>query len=124
MQSPSLRHLEILSEKARQNVEKTGKFGLSCELLALEMAEKLREEGKEPTTWRMRRFEKIDGKNTRVRFQHVGLPGLKPFMNHSICIHDGLVYDPLMGKDPIPIKEYQSRAFEKGKGPNQRTRFK
>lgn len=93
---------------ARDYVDQSGKYAEHCGLLAIQIARLLRVEGKTPSILGLTGV-KIDSVNTKPL---VPLPyeGRIVWGGHTICVADGIVYDPMLGK-PASWESYPQEAF-------------
>ena len=105
----SKRFLDYFSSKhkslGRNYSTEFGEGRDSCLLIAIELAQKLREEKIEPTILKVMADKDQDdwliprGYNPKIRWYV-----------HIICSANGLIYDPLL-KNPISINKYSQRVF-------------
>ena len=107
--------LGYLSEKSKTllNDYRTpdGNYSKSCSLIAVDIAKMLLEEGKRPEIVSIT-GKRIDNPNIIVHepLKPVQYEGRVSWGGHTVCVCDGLVYDPMIGR-PLPIEEYAHKAF-------------
>ncbi len=107
--------LSYLAEKNRTliNDYKTpdGNYAESCGLIAIDIARLLLKEAKQPS------IMSVNGKrvdNPAIIANEPLVPvqynGRVKWGGHTVCVCDGLVYDPMIGK-PVSIEQYAHEAF-------------
>jgi hypothetical protein len=92
-----------------------GKYAESSNLIAIDMANLLLNEGKErPQIFTIKRWPIFEnGLRRRKALEPILFSGRVKFRTHQFCICDGIVYDPLL-KGPTSIKKYPIEVFGKG----------
>jgi hypothetical protein len=88
------------------------RFAQSCTAIALDISGMLLQAGDSPTIGVIK-GKVVDerGCSQREPLQPRRYDGAVEFGAHVICLSDGLVYDPMVGPSPLPIKEYLMSAF-------------
>jgi hypothetical protein len=111
-QSPVLGYLEDRNKILLNDYHTPdGNYAESCGLIAADIAKMLIKDGKKPT------IVSIAGKRINDPYiianetlEPKQYEGRVSWAGHTVCVCEGLVYDPMIGK-PLPIGEYAHEAF-------------
>jgi hypothetical protein len=84
-------------------------YSSSCTLVAIELAKKLAEEGRNPQIFTITGAVTDSVGNTKALVPKV-YEGRITWGAHVVCVADGVVYDPMLST-PLPVEEYLTEAF-------------
>jgi hypothetical protein len=105
--------LDYLAEKNKTLVKDyrtpDDNYSESCSLIAKNIAKTLVKEGKKPRIISVT-GKRIPNSSNRESLQPVQYAGRVSWGAHVVCVCDGLVYDPMIGR-PLPLEEYAHEAF-------------
>jgi hypothetical protein len=106
--------LEYIANKQRTLINNyrtpDNQYAESCCLIALDIAERLLEEGKTPHIILIR-GKVIDSIGNRQSIIPKPYDGRVTWGAHQVCCVNGIAYDPMISKEPISIKNYANMAF-------------
>ncbi|MGH7234286.1 MAG: hypothetical protein ACREF7_02470 [Candidatus Saccharimonadales bacterium] len=86
-----------------------GAYVDSCTIVAIDLAEILRSEGKAPRLLVLS-VEKPSGFIGRVALIPLPFEGRVAWGRHAICVSDDIVYDPML-ESPLPYDQYVQTSF-------------
>ena len=88
-----------------------GNYAESCAVIAADIAKILIKDGKKPTIVSIT-GKRIDNPHIIASepLEPVQYEGRVSWGGHTVCVCEGMVYDPMIGR-PLPIEEYAHEAF-------------
>ncbi|MBL7100765.1 MAG: hypothetical protein ISS23_02300 [Nanoarchaeota archaeon] len=87
-----------------------GNYSESCGIIAIELAERLLSEGKEPYIMKVAEDVFSSGFITCKVLKPLTYEGRIRWGAHQVCCWDGKVYDPILDK-PVSLKDYFKLVF-------------
>lgn len=109
--SDVLDYLDLKYKSLTNNYSEDGIYREHCGLIATDIAKLFMNKGLKPELFSVRGqiVDKV-GNSESIRPKRYN--GQVTWGGHTVCVLDGIVYDPIIGK-PIPIELYKMTAFEK-----------
>lgn len=89
-------------------VDESGLYAEHCGALAMDIAHRLQTEGRSPKILTLTGI-KVDGVNTKTLIP-LAYEGKVTWGGHTVCVADGLAYDPIL-EEPEPWETYPQKVF-------------